>query len=165
MLVIPDNEKAAVRKASRYESRLNRTYQELAAHHGTAILPARPRRPTDEAKAETGCQILERQIIAPLRNHSFFALDELRRELEPLFTAHNGRPFQKLPGSRRGRFEEVDATALKPLPGERHECAEWHESMVNIDCHIQVKHALYSVPHALARKKVDSGRHHRNTHL
>ena len=154
-LVIPDNEKAAVRKASRYEPRLNRTYQELAAHYGTAVLPARPRRPTDKAKAETGCQIVERQIMAPLRNHTFFSLDELRGEVEPLLEALNEKPFQKLPGSRRSWFEEVDVPALKPLPSERYEYAEWRKSMVNIDYHIQVKHGLYSVPHALARKKVD----------
>ena len=72
---------------SRYEPRLNRTYQELAAHYGTAVLPAKPRRPTDKANAETGYQIVERQIMAPLRNHTFFSLDELRGEVEPLLEA------------------------------------------------------------------------------
>ena len=64
-------------KASRYDPVINRTYQEMATHYGAAVLPARPRRPTNEAKAETGCQIVERQIMAPLRNHTFFSLDEL----------------------------------------------------------------------------------------
>ena len=86
--------------------------------------PARPRRPADKAKAETGCQIVERQIMAPLRNHTFFSLDELRREVEPLLTAFNEKPFQKLPGSRRSWFEEVDVPALKPLPSEHYEYAE-----------------------------------------
>ena len=103
-LVIPDNEKAAVRKASRYEPWLNGTYQELAVHYGTAVLPARPRRPTDKAKAEIGCQIVERQIMAPLRHHTFFSLDELRREVQPLL---HGAQRKALPEAARESPELV----------------------------------------------------------
>ena len=77
-LVIPDNEKAAVRKASRYEPDLNPTYQELATHYGTTVLPARPRAPQDKAKVEAAVQNCERWIMAPLRNQTFFSLGELR---------------------------------------------------------------------------------------
>ena len=77
-LVIPDNEKAGVRKASRYEPDLNPTYQELATHYGTTVLPARPRSPQDKAKVEAAVQNVERWIMAPLRNQTFFSLGELR---------------------------------------------------------------------------------------
>ncbi len=154
-LVIPDNEKAAVHKASRYEPDLNPTYQELATHYGTAVLPARPRAPRDKAKAETAVQHVERWVMAPLRNHTFFSLRELREAIAPLLAALNERPFDKTEGSRRSWFEDLDRPALKPLPDERYEYAEWRKARVNIDYHIQVEHALYSVPHPLGRCEVD----------
>ena len=154
-LVIPDNEKAAVHKASRYEPDLNPTYQELATHYGTTVLPARPRAPRDKAKAETAVQHVERWVMAPLRNHKFFSLGELRDAIGPLLAALNERPFKKTDGSRRSWFEDLDRPALKRLPAQRYEYAEWRKARVNIDYHIQVEHALYSVPHPLARCEVD----------
>ena len=154
-LVIPDNEKAAVHKASRYEPELNPTYRELAAHYGTAVLPARPGAPRDKAKVEAAVQNVERRIMAPLRNQTFFSLGGLREAVEPLLAALNERPFKKTDGSRRSWFEDLDRPALKPLPAQRYEYAEWRKARVNIDDHIQVAHALYSVPHALGRCEVD----------
>ena len=116
-LVISDDEKAAVRKASRYEPDLNPTYQELATHYGTTVLPARPRAPRD--KAEAAVQNVERWIMAPLRNQTFFSLGELREAIAPLLAALIERPFEKTGGSRRGWFEDLDRPALKPLPAQR----------------------------------------------
>ena len=154
-LVIPDNEKAAVHKASRYEPVLNPTYQELAAHYGTTVLPTRPGRPRDKAKVEAAVQNVERRIMAPLRNQTFFSLGELRDAIAPLLATLNERPFDKTEGSRRSWFEDLDRPALKPLPAERYEYAEWRKARVNIDYHIQVRHAFYSVPHPLGRCEVD----------
>ena len=154
-LVIPDNEKAAVREASRYEPDLNPTYQELASHYGTTVLPARPRSPRDKAKAEAAVQNVERWIMAPLRNQTFFSLGELRGAIAPLLATLNERPFEKTDGSRRSWFEDLDRPALKPLPARRYEYAEWRKARVNIDYHIQAGHALYSVPYPLARREVD----------
>ena len=81
-LVVPDNEKAAVRRASRYEPDVNRTYHELAVHYGTAVLPARPRSPQD--KVEATVQNVGRWVLAPLRNHRFFLLSEAREPIAPL---------------------------------------------------------------------------------
>ena len=131
-LVIPDNEKAGVHKAGRYEPTLNLAYQELAAHYGTTVLPARPRAPQDRAKVEAAVQQVERRIMAPLRNHTFFSLDELRGEVAPPLAALNERPFQKTAGSRRSWFDELDRPTLKPLPSQRYEYAEWRKARVNI---------------------------------
>ena len=117
--MIPDNEKAAVRKASRYEPDLNPTYQELATHYGTTVLPARPRAPQDKAKVEAAVQNCERWIMAPLRNQTFFSLGELREAIVPLLATLNERPFEKTEGSRRSWFEDLDRPALKPLPAQR----------------------------------------------
>ena len=60
MAVVPDNLKSAVIKADRFDPGLNRTYAEMAAHYGTAILPARPRKPRDKAKVEVAVQVAQR---------------------------------------------------------------------------------------------------------
>ena len=93
--------------------------------------------------------------MAPLRNHKFFSLGKLRDAIGPLLAALNERPFEKTDGSRRSWFEDLDRPALKPLPAQRYEYAQWRKARVNIDYHIQVEHALYSVPHPLARCEVD----------
>jgi transposase len=154
-LVIPDNLRSAVNRACRYDPDKNPTYQELADHYGTAVLPARPRAPRDKAKVETAVQIVERWILAPLRDHTFFSLGELNQELRRLLEKLNDRPFQKLEGSRRSLFETLERPALRPLPKTPYEYAEWLSAGVNIDYHVAVSDHFYSVPYRLIRKRVD----------
>ncbi len=154
-LLIPDNLASGVSKACRYDPEVNPTYQELATHYGTAVLPARPRRPRDKAKVESGVLVAERWILAPLRNHTFFSLAELNREIARLLDSLNDRPFQKLEGTRRSLFESVERPALKPLPSTRYEYAEWRKARVSIDYHIAVENHFYSVPYRLVRKQVE----------
>jgi transposase len=154
-LVIPDNLRSGVSKACRYEPDANPTYQEMARHYGTAVLPARVRRPKDKAKVESGVLGVERQILARLRHHTFFSLAELNQAIRGLLTEYNNRPFQKLPGSRRSLFETLDQPALRPLPPQRYEYAEWKKATVNIDYHVEVGRHYYSVPYQLVKQRVD----------
>jgi len=154
-VVIPDNLKAGVTHPCYYEPDLNPTYLDMATHYGTAVIPARLRRPRDKAKVESAVGVVERQVLAPLRNRTFFNLTELNRAIRQLVDKLNDKPFQKLEGSRRSLFEELDRPALKPLPGRRYEFAEWKKAGVNIDYHIEVDHNYYSVPYALVRKEVE----------
>jgi transposase len=154
-LLVPDNLGSGVSKACRYEPDANPTYQELANHYGTAVLPTRTASPRDKAKVETGVQIAERWILAPLRNHIFFSLAELNAEIARLLEALNNRPFQKLDGTRRSLFESLDGPALKPLPATRYEYAEWKKAGVNIDYHVAVENHFYSVPYRLLRQQVE----------
>lgn len=153
--LVPDNLAAGVKRACRYDPDINPTYQDLATHYATTVLPARPGEPRDKAKVETSVQIVERWILAPLRNHTFFSLGELNREIRRLLDALNDRPFQKLEGTRRSLFEAVDRPALGPLPTTRYEFAERKSARVNIDYHVQVGGHLYSVPYQLVRQKVE----------
>lgn len=154
-LVIPDNLKSGVTKACRYEPLLNRTYQEMLAHYGTAALPARPYKPRDKAKAEVAVQVVERWLLARLRHETFFSLADLNRALRRLLTSLNERPFKKLPGSRRSQFEALDRPALGPLPPHPYELAEWKRARVHIDYHVEVEGHYYSVPHTLLRRQLD----------
>ncbi len=154
-LLIPDNLKAAVTKACRYEPTLNQTYSDLAAHYGCAVLPARPYKPQDKAKVETGVQVVERWILARLRHHTFFSLLSLNIAIRELLTDLNTRPFKRLPGCRRSQFAALDAPALSPLPPQPYEYAAWKRARVNIDYHIEVDRHFYSVPHPLVRREVE----------
>jgi len=154
-LFVPDNLKSAVTRACRYEPLLNRSYETLAEHYGVAIIPARVRRARDKAKVENAVLLVERWILARLRNQTFFSLDELNREIRRLLERLNNKPFQKLPGSRRSVFESLERPAMKPLPTQRYVYAEWDRARVNIDYHVEVARHYYSVPHVLVGKQLD----------
>ena len=146
---MPDNLRAAVTSAHRYEPELNPAYQDLATHYGMAIVPARVRKPRDKAKAEVAVQVVERWILAALRHRVFFSLAELNAAISTLLEHLNARPFRKLPGSRRSAFEALDRPALRPLPTQRYEFAQWKKVRVHIDYHVELERHYYSVPYAL----------------
>ncbi|MCP4204977.1 MAG: IS21 family transposase, partial [bacterium] len=154
-LVIPDNLKSAVDKPCRYEPDVNRTYQDLATHYSTAVLPARVRKPKDKAKVEVGVQIVERWILACLRHRQFFSLSELNTAIRGLLERLNNRPFRKLRGSRRSQFEALDRPALKPLPAASFEYADWAKGRVGPDYHLEVDEHFYSVPYQLVGQELD----------
>lgn len=154
-LTISDNLKAGVAAAHRYEPEVNRTYEELAEHYGCALLPARVRKPKDKAKVEKGVQDVERRILAALRHNTFFHLDELNEAIKWRLVQYNERPFQKLDGCRRSIFEQLDKPALRPLPAQPYEYAEWKKARVNIDYHVSVDGAYYSVPYQLVNQSID----------
>jgi transposase len=154
-LIVPDNPRALVTVANRYEPELNRATAEFASHYGTVILPARPRKPQDKAKVEVGVQVVERWIMARLRHRQFFSVAELDAAVAELLPSLNNRPFKKLPGCRRDAFEKLDAPYLRTLPATRFVLAEWKRAGVNIDYHVEYDGHYYSVPHALVRQEVE----------
>lgn len=154
-VIVPDNLRSGVSKAHRYEPDINPTYQDMAAHYGVAIVPARVRRPKDKAKAENGVLVVERWILAALRHRQFFSLPELNTAIRELLEKLNARPFRKLSGCRLSHFEQLDQPALKPLPPQTYCFAEWKKARVHIDYHIELEGHYYSVPHALIKKQLD----------
>lgn len=115
-IVVPDNLRSGVSRACRYDPDPNPSYQQWAAHYQIAVIPARPYKPKDKAKAEVGVQIVERWILARLRHHSFFSLAEVNQCIRALLEELNSKPFKQLPGNRRQAFEQLDQPALRPLP-------------------------------------------------
>jgi transposase len=155
-LVVPDNLKAGVKKADRYEPTLNRSYQEMVSHYGCAALPARPYMPKDKAKGEFGVQLAERWILAVLRKRRFFSIAEINEAIGELLVRLNEKPFQKLEGSRKSLFEATDKPALQPLPSIPYEYAKWQHCKVHIDYHIEAGRCYYSVPHSLIGQEVEA---------
>jgi transposase len=152
--VVCDNLRSGITKACFYEPAVNRTYAEMAAHYSTTILPARPYRPRDKAKAEVGVQVATRFITAKLRNRQFFSLATLNAAIAELVTQINDRVSRHLGASRRALFEELERSALKPLPAEPYVFAAWKECRVGLDYHVEIDKHYYSVPHQLLRETV-----------
>ena len=152
---VPDNLKAGVSKTCRYEPDINPTYSEMAEYYGAVVIPARPRKPRDKAKVEKGVQVVEGWILAAIRNITFFGLHQLNGAIREKLDVLNNKPFQKMDGTRRSLYEQIDRPALKPLPETRYVFAEWKKATVNIDYHVAVDHNLYSVPHSLIGRELD----------
>jgi transposase len=154
-LAVPDNTKTAVTRACRYDPDLNPTYQEFAVHYGMGVVPARPYKPRDKAKVESGVQVVERWIVAALRNRKFFSLPELNQAIRELLVRLNERPFRKRDGSRASLFHSLEKPALASLPAERFDMSQWSRATVNIDYHIAFDGNFYSVPYALVQQVVE----------
>jgi transposase len=151
----PDNLKAGVTRACYYDPELNASYAELARHYGTVVLPARAAHPRDKAAVEAGVLQVERWVLAPLRNRSFFSLAELNAAIRAKVAELNAKAFRGEPTCRAELFEELERPALKPLPAARYELAEWKKATVNIDYHVEYDRHFYSVPYTLVRQKLE----------
>jgi transposase len=154
-IVVCDNLRSGVTKAHRYEPDVNATYQEMAAHYGVAIIPARPYKPRDKAKVEAGVLLAERWIIARLRHRRFTSIGEANAAIAACVVEINARPFKKMDGSRESLFRDLDAPALRPLPAEPYRFAYWKKAKVNIDYHVDVESHYYSVPYQLVGQVVE----------
>lgn len=155
-LVVSDQLGAGVAKPCRYEPVVQRTYDELATHYGTALLPARPRKPKDKAKVESAVLQAQRWILARLRNQTFFSLADLNARIRELLDELNARPMKTYGGaSRRDLFERFDRGALKPLAAHRFTYGEWKNAKVNIDYHVELDKHYYSVPYGLRGDPVE----------
>lgn len=153
-LLVPDNLRSAVTKADRYEPQLNDSYQKLAAHYQTAILPARPYKPKDKAKAENAVLLVERWIMMRLRHQTFYTFRALNLRIRELMNEMNQRVMKQVGVSRKALFESLDRPALRLLPAYRFEYTETKQAKVGPDYHIEYLKHYYSVPHQLVGQHV-----------
>jgi transposase len=154
--ICPDNLKSAVTKACNYEPLLNETYDDLARHYSTVILPTRPGKPKDKALVENAVRIVYQRIFAKLRNQDFFSLAELNEAVWEELEKLNNAPFQRRDISRRQLFNEIEKNQLQPLPTERYEIRHYQVSKVEFNHHVYLredKH-YYSVPYQYTGQKV-----------
>jgi transposase len=155
-MIVPDNPRALIAEPDRYEPRAQDTVLDFARHHDVTILPARPHSPQDKAKVESAVQVVERWILARLRNERLAdvaAADAAVRALLPML---NGRPMQKLNTTRASLFAAIDAPALRALPASPWSWARWKSVTVHIDYHVEVEGHRYSVPHALVGARLEA---------
>jgi transposase len=153
--LVPDNLKSGVTKPCFYEPDINPSYAELAAHYGTAVLPARVGRPRDKAKAEAGVLVAQRWILAVLRHRVFFSLAEMNEAILELLERLNSRMMKKIKKTRRELFEQQDRPAALGLPERAYQHAEWRKAVAHIDYCIEVDYHIYSVPFRFLHEKLD----------
>jgi transposase len=148
-ITVPDNLRSAISTPDRYEAEINPSYRELAEHYGTCIIAARIKKPRDKAKVEAAVLVAQRWILAVLRHRRFYHLEELNAAIETLLAKLNARVMRHVKQSRRQLYERIDRPALKALPIQAYEYAEWKQVGVNIDYHIAFDDHFYSVPYTL----------------
>jgi transposase len=146
-VTIPDNTKTAVIKADLFDPVLNKSYNEMARHYRTTIIPARPGRAKDKAGDENMVGNVSRRILAPLRNRQFFSIHEINQAISEELIKFINRSFQKIEGNRRSAYEKIDKPALQPLPAARYEYAQWKEAKVQFNYHVEFEGFFYSVPY------------------
>ena len=149
-----DNLKTGVEKHSRNEVRLNKSYNEMAEHYNTAVIPCRVKSPKDKAMVEGTVGVISTFIIASLRNRRFISFRELNDAIAERLYEFNHKPFQKRDGSRSSEFEE-EKLFLTPLPKRHYELSTWKIATVGPNYHISVDKMNYSVPYEYIKHKVD----------
>ena len=156
-ILVSDNCATAVnlKKGGWYTPELNKTYYAMAEHYGTAIIPARVRKPKDKPNVEGSVNIVATWITAALRNEQFFSLAELNAAIKDKLKTLNSNPFHKKEGSRLSVFLGEEKPLLAKLPATRFELADWRQSTVQFNYHIVVDKMYYSVPFQYIRNKVD----------
>lgn len=154
-LLIPDNCKTATTSNTRYDTVMNRSYQELAEHYGTAIVPTRVRKPKDKSAAEGSVSFAETWIIASLRNEKFFSLTEVKEAVAEKLEELNDRKFRNREGTRRSAYLEEEKEHMLPLPAAPFEAAVWSVAKVPNDYLVTDGRNKYSVPYNLIGEKVD----------
>ena len=154
-LIVPDNLKSGVNRASFYDPEINRSYGMMASHYGVGILPARPRKPRDKAKVENGVRFAQSCILGRLRRQTFFSLAEANTAIAGALDRINDHVMRRLGVSRRHLFKTIEQPALADLPGSDYEFAEWRFARVGTDYHVEFDSFFYSVPHGLIRQQVD----------
>ena len=153
-IVVPDNLKTGVDRNTRHETIINKAYQEMAEHYGTAVIPARVKSPKDKSTVEGTVGIITTWILAAIRNRQFLSLAELNEAIKEKLHDFNGKPFQKKDGSRSILFE-TEKTFLLPLPVKPFELSTWKTATVQFNYHIASDGQNYSVPYEYIRQKVD----------
>jgi len=154
--IVSDNLRAGITRACFYEPLVNRTYADMASHYGTAVIPARPYKPRDKAKVEVGVQVVQRWILARLRNRRFFSLAELNQAIRGLVDDLNVRPMRGWGTTRCALYEQLDRPALRELPPTPYEYATWKRCRVDLDYHVEIDKHFYSVPFRLLREEVEA---------
>jgi hypothetical protein len=151
-MVVPDNLKIGVTKASGTDLIINCTYHEMAEQYQTVIMPDRIQHPKNKSTVEVTVGVISTWIIASLRNQQFFSIAELNKAIKEKLAEFNEEPFQKKRGSRISAFLEEENFAILPLPASVYELANWRKATVQYDYHILIDYMYYSVLYKYFKK-------------
>jgi hypothetical protein len=153
-ILVPDNPTTATHRRTKGDTErvVNARYQQLADHYGTAVVPARVRRPRDKAAVESAVNVVNKRVIGYLAEDVFTTISELNAEIEGRVREINHDIRRANDTTRWEVFEAEEAARLAPLPVDRFEEVEWKELKVARNYHLSCDSQHYSVPFALAGK-------------
>jgi len=144
-IIIPDNLKSAIIKASFTQPEANKSYADLASHYGFQIDPCLPGTPEHKGKVESGVKYAKANFMA---YREFQDFNDANRQLQEW---NKNTASQRIHGTTRQKpkelFEQFEKQALKPLPFNEFEITEWKSAKVYQDIHIVCNKAYYSVPY------------------
>ncbi|MEI2419784.1 IS21 family transposase, partial [Arthrospira platensis SPKY2] len=148
-VMIPDNLKAAVTKASKYEPEINSTFKEFAVHYGFAINPTRSYSPQDKALVEKSVDIVYQRIYYPIRNMLFTSLQDLNDEIRQRLGDYNDLLYKRKNASRKELFQAHELPVLKPLPASKYDIVDQRKAKVQKTGYVyfSVDKTYYSVPY------------------
>jgi transposase len=152
-ILVPDCTKTAVTTPDMFDPVITKTYQEMAAHYDITIIPARPRKPRDKNKVENTVGNVSRRIIAAIRNDHFTSVAEINAAVEQKLKEFINEPFKKMDGCRRSAFEQLDKSALRPLPLAHYELATFTTGKIGPNYHVECDGFFYSVPYEYRGKE------------
>src|SRR5690606_1741462 len=153
--IISDNLKSAVKRASKYEADINRSFKDFARHYNCVINPTRVYSPQDKALVENAVHLAYQRIYYPMRGMVFFSLADLNREIGILLGRYNNLLFQRKESSRTELFQSVERQYLKPLPRTPHELKDYRRAKVQKMGYVYFSPDMsyYSVPHRYIGKE------------
>jgi len=154
-IVVPDNLRSGVSKACRYEPELNISYAAWAEYYGTAVIPARVRRPQDKSLAEIGVKIVKRWIFTRLRHRQFFSLAEINQAILELLEILDNKIIKSRGKNRKQLFLELDKPNAVSLPEKPYQFSEWKKVKAGINYHVCFDDHWYSIPYEHARQELE----------
>jgi transposase len=153
-VIVPDNLKSAVHKASRYEAELNESFASFAAHYQTFVFPTRAYKPKDKALVEGAVGIIYTTIFTKIDEKVYSHLDDLNRDILLHLEAHNNSLLTGCDYSRRGQFEAIEKQALQPLNPFRYDPMDSKIVTVAKTGYVILDKRYYSVPYKYIGKKI-----------
>lgn len=154
-LIIPDNLKTGITKNSRFDTIINRSYNEMADHYNTAVVPTRVEAPKDKSHAEGSVSYASTWILAALRNDTFLSFEDAKEAVAEKLEKLNEFPFKKREGNRREAYFLEEKEFMQPLPANPYEPSAWSEQTVRLDYTVSDGLNNYSVPYDLIGETVD----------
>lgn len=153
--IVSDNLKSAVTRSSKYEPEVNRSFKDFARHYNCVINPTRSYSPQDKALVENAVNLTYQRIYYPMREMTFFSLEDLNAEIRVRLELYNNLLFQRKEASRKELFQSVERAYLKPLPSSFYELKDYKRAKVQKIGYIYFSpdKSYYSVPYRYIGKQ------------
>lgn len=164
-LIVPDNLKSGVSRASFYDPEINRSYGMMASHYGVGVLPARPRRPKDKSKVENGVRFAQSCILGRMRNQTFFSLAEANAAIGQALDRINDHVMRRLGGQSPPTVRERRAAGTRQPSSRRLRIRRMAAGpcLDGLSCRVQDLLLLSTAQsHSPAGRSEGHGTHHRD---